>query len=305
MLPLPPAHRGAMLSSLIWSLSTPSASLPYLKPTPGPAPSFPQVLKRGMATIQNAKHLKTEDPDDEDLARLHRTIRNESQSHIDMWSLPLDTLDVHIPSFPARVKNATFRDHIVLMRDNFFNTLKNITSMRKLAQENAFPGRETQSARSFQIFQATSTKESAWVAPLCAILLEKYKRVNNAIAAGNSKILNELTTREYAKSASRRLRTLHPAGSSAAYRWRLISQPSPVRIVSIRAMEGHLGLQPIRTGNHLYVNVLARFETIQSLTKRGVASTVEPKRVVEYLLFEKRMWYDTPWVIKEQLHVDR
>jgi hypothetical protein len=92
MLPLPPAHRGAMLSSLIWSLSTPSASLPYLKPTPGPAPSSPQVLKRGMATIQNAKHLKTEDPDDEDLARLHRTIRNESQSHIDMWSLPLDTL---------------------------------------------------------------------------------------------------------------------------------------------------------------------------------------------------------------------
>ena len=78
-----------------------------------------------------------------------------------------------------------------------------------------------------------------------------------------------------------------------------------MRIVSIRAVEGHLGLQPIRTGNHLYVNVLARFDTIQALTRRGVASTVEPKRIVEYLLFEKRMWYDTPWVIKEQLHVDR
>ena len=78
-----------------------------------------------------------------------------------------------------------------------------------------------------------------------------------------------------------------------------------MRIVSIRAVEGHLGLQPLRAGNRLYTNVLARFETIQSLSKRGVTSTVEPKRVVEYLLFEKRMWYGTPWVIKEQLHVDR
>jgi len=79
-----------------------------------------------------------------------------------------------------------------------------------------------------------------------------------------------------------------------------------MRIVSIRAVEGHFGLQPIRNdGNHLYANVLARFDTIQALTRRGVASTVEPKRIVEYLLFEKRMWYDTPWMVKEQLYVDR
>lgn len=101
------------------------------------------------------------------------------------------------------------------------------------------------------------------------------------------------------------MRNLHRVGSPAAYRWRLVSQPSPVRIVSIRAVEGHLGILPIRKGNPLYVNVLARFETVQSLTRRGVASTLEPKRITEYLLFEKRMWYDTPWVLKEQFHVDR
>ena len=125
------------------------------------------------------------------------------------------------------------------------------------------------------------------------------------IPRGDSKTLTSLTSHEYAKSASRRLRNLHPVGNSATYRWRLVSQPSPVHIVSIRAVEGHFGLQPLRTGNPLYVNVLARFETIQSLTRRGVASTVEPKRIVEHLLFEKRMWYDTPWIIKEQLYVDR
>jgi hypothetical protein len=140
--------------------------------------------------------------------------------------------DVHIPSFPARTKNATLRDHITLLKDNFLNTLKNISrcdslslpchappflddyhystsscfcatplrraasallfpkesdeltvfSMRKLAQENAFPGRDISSARSFQIFQAKSTEDSAWVAPLRSTLLENYKRVNNAIA---------------------------------------------------------------------------------------------------------------------------
>jgi len=57
-----------------------------------------------------------------------------------------------------------------------------ISSMRKLAKENAFPGREISSAGSFQIFQTTSTKDSAWVAPLRGILLENYKRVNHAIA---------------------------------------------------------------------------------------------------------------------------
>jgi mitochondrial protein MBA1 len=101
------------------------------------------------------------------------------------------------------------------------------------------------------------------------------------------------------------LRNLHPVGKPVAYKWRLVSQASPVGIVSIRVVEGYLGLQPIRAGNPLYANVLARFDTIQALTRRGVASTVEPKRIVEYLLFEKRMWYDTPWVIKEQFHVDR
>jgi protein MBA1 len=125
------------------------------------------------------------------------------------------------------------------------------------------------------------------------------------IARGDSKTIASLTTGEYAKSALKKLRSLHPAGSAAAYRWRLVSQPSPVCIVSTRAIDGYFGLQPPRTGNTLYMNVLARFETIQSLTRRGVASTTEPKRVVEHLVFEKRMWYDTPWVIKEQLHVDR
>ena len=90
MLPVPPAHRGAMLSSLIWSLSNPSASFPYLKPTPSPAPAFSQVIKRGMATV--SKNYKAQEDDDESLARFHRAVRDEGESFVDMWSLPLETL---------------------------------------------------------------------------------------------------------------------------------------------------------------------------------------------------------------------
>ena len=93
VLPVPPAHRGAMLSSLIWSLSTPSASLPYHKPNPCPsAPAFSQVIKRGMATAPKLSNVKMQDSDDEALARFHRAVRDESESYIDMWSLPLETL---------------------------------------------------------------------------------------------------------------------------------------------------------------------------------------------------------------------
>jgi hypothetical protein len=91
-LPVPPAHRGAMLSSLIWSLSTPSASLSYLKPTLCPAPAFSQVIKRGMATLPKSSTIKAQASDDEEFARFHRAVRDESESYLDMWSLPLETL---------------------------------------------------------------------------------------------------------------------------------------------------------------------------------------------------------------------
>lgn len=107
MLPVPPAHRGAMLSSLIWSLSNPSASLPYLRPAPSSAPAFPKVIKRGITTVPDSKHLKTEDSDEEALARFHRAVRDESESFVDMWSLPLETLGA-LPSFESPHCPASF-----------------------------------------------------------------------------------------------------------------------------------------------------------------------------------------------------
>jgi hypothetical protein len=45
-----------------------------------------------MATIQKSKQFTAQDSDDEALARFQRAVRDESESYIDMWALPLETL---------------------------------------------------------------------------------------------------------------------------------------------------------------------------------------------------------------------
>jgi hypothetical protein len=70
--------------------------MPYLtlKPTPLPAPAFSQVIKRGIATMPASKPSKRIESDEDSLARFHRAVRDEGESFVDMWSLPLETLGV-------------------------------------------------------------------------------------------------------------------------------------------------------------------------------------------------------------------
>ena len=39
-----------------------------------------------------SKHSKTVESDEDAFARFHRAVRDESESFVDMWSLPLETL---------------------------------------------------------------------------------------------------------------------------------------------------------------------------------------------------------------------
>jgi hypothetical protein len=47
-----------------------------------------------MATMPASKQSKQMEDDEDALARFHRAVRDESESFIDMWSLPLETLGV-------------------------------------------------------------------------------------------------------------------------------------------------------------------------------------------------------------------
>ncbi len=45
-------------------------------------------------------------------------------------------------------------------------------------------------------------------------------------------------------------------------------------------------------------------QSLQVYSKRGALLQGEetPRNVVEYLIFQKRMWYDAPWVVRDRLY---
>jgi len=119
--------------------------------------------------------------------------------------------------------------------------------------------------------------------------------------------------------------------ASDLYVWRLHgpdTKPDPdtvaARVVSIRAVDGYLATSPPKIGNRLLVHALVKFNTnqviegqywffisfvdfffqqsLQVYNKAGeLLSSTQPKKVVEYLVLEKRMWYDGPWTIRDQI----
>ena len=50
-----------------------------------------------MATMPASKPSNHTEYDEDSLARFHRAVRDESESFLDMWSLPLETLGVLAP----------------------------------------------------------------------------------------------------------------------------------------------------------------------------------------------------------------
>jgi protein MBA1 len=46
----------------------------------------------------------------------------------------------------------------------------------------------------------------------------------------------------------------------------------------------------------------ALHEVAEGAVKRPNGTiAAKPKRVTEYLILEKRLWYDTPWIFREQM----
>ncbi|TFK67852.1 hypothetical protein BDN72DRAFT_879375 [Pluteus cervinus] len=211
---------------------------------------------------------------------------------------------------------------------NRFNAAKNATSMLLLAQANAFPGVDLSESKFYhryftqwpwRAFTVNSLSPKAWNATLRQIALETYRDLNTAVARHDDKTVKRLTTAGHQDSV---LRTMRKASPQLTYIWRLHKEVTPTRIVSIRGTEGYLGTDEPKFGNRMMVHALVKFDTEQSLeiydqrgkplhtpasdsgkTTSGLVGTVpaERRRVTEYLVMEKRMWYDGPWTFREQL----
>ncbi|KAH7874270.1 uncharacterized protein C8R40DRAFT_1070409 [Lentinula edodes] len=244
---------------------------------------------------------------------------------IDIWAHPVDTLDVAIPYATApwsRSKFSTVKERLSQWLSNQKNKGKSLFSMMRLVSYDSLPGIDTQSMgfmgalrMPLHLCTSSSTKPTSWIAPLRKILLENYVSVQQALAKHDKEELSRLTQPPYYQEVEK----LVKKGKANNYIWTLHREVSPTKIISIRSTEGHLGPVPPPYGNRLLVNALVRFETEQSLevydaqgnalhtpepgaSKKGRRVPAEKRQLTEYCVFEKRMYYNTPWQIKERLY---
>ncbi|KAH9915759.1 hypothetical protein B0H21DRAFT_326375 [Amylocystis lapponica] len=220
----------------------------------------------------------------------------------DPWAQAVETFDLHIPSYKSPRKNATWRDHFSAVTQTGRNWFMNAKSMFQMAQDHGFSGVKIKSAWSPKIFSVRSTQDSAWVAPIRKGTLASYIQLNQAVADGDEKTIKRLTINNEQQHF---LSLARNRDKSRVYLWKLHGERTPCRVVSIRCAPTNLDVEVRNGGSRLIVQVLVRFDTLQSLevySKKGTLLTgqSEPKPVVEYLVFQKRMWYDTPWVVRDR-----
>ncbi|KAF6745364.1 hypothetical protein DFP72DRAFT_925997 [Ephemerocybe angulata] len=205
---------------------------------------------------------------------------------------------------------------------NRVNGMKSFMSMMYLAGDDAIPGVKLGRVPWYKSFgwlfkagKSQSTKTNVWISPLRQIALETYRELNQNVAKGDSKAVKTLTAADYQTELLRRLKK-QPANFT--FRWNFEREVSPTQIVSLRAAQYHMGREDPKFGNRYLVHALVKFDTEQSLEIYGARGEplhevaegaskradgtipAKPKRVTEYLVMEKRMWYDTPWVFREQ-----
>ncbi|KZT31512.1 hypothetical protein SISSUDRAFT_717614 [Sistotremastrum suecicum HHB10207 ss-3] len=169
-----------------------------------------------------------------------------------------------------------------------------------------------------QMFDFASTKENAWIAGIRWSALEAYLKICYARAKGDRSII-----RAYASDPFRSLlleetrqrkiaANLSSTNSSLGhtYVWKYHGEASPCRVRSLRIRPVHFGRTAPSTGNRLAAHILVSFDTHQSLAvynaqgrRIDALSTRvgETKRVIENFALEKRMWYNTPWMLKQEM----
>ncbi|OBZ67459.1 hypothetical protein A0H81_12631 [Grifola frondosa] len=215
-----------------------------------------------------------------------------STGELDIWSGPIALMDLHVPAWKSSRKDATLLDHLRLVRQNIRNGFLNIRSMYRMAKVNSFQGVKIKSPWSWKLFTCQSPN-NAWMFAFRQMALDMYKNINEAVANRDEKTIKAFSTGEQQLAYIKLARQQDSRFLSV---WKLHGERMPSRVVSLRATEGHSGLEGPKIGNRLVVQALVRFDTMQSLElhskKTGAlvpGLDTNPKPVVEYLVFQKRM----------------
>ncbi|KIY70712.1 hypothetical protein CYLTODRAFT_419534 [Cylindrobasidium torrendii FP15055 ss-10] len=230
---------------------------------------------------------------------------------LDPWNFEVDALDYMLPykiGFSTQV-----------LGDRIENRIKNALALYNMAANNAFAGTKVPMDTFIDRYMSVPSKAlgggKAWLDGTKAEILSSYKTLMEAIASRKNRDIKLLTTAGFRDAAIERSR----ANAKNTCIWTMHSA-APLRILSIRVMEGNLDEREPAFGNRLIAHVLARVETEQSLeiysprgktlhepldpeapVKMGERVPAKRRNVVEYLAFEKRMWIDKPWTVREQM----
>jgi len=192
------------------------------------------------------------------------------------------------------------------------NGVTNIVTLVSLAREGLLPGLQKQPSGfvaiwlSFHNWRASSTRETSWMAPFTKQALRTYTEINDAVARGSRTVIRQTCMDPYLATL---LSKISNRPKDVTLRWQLHEEASPTKCVSIRRA-GIPGVDKLT-----YVQALVRFDTWQSLHVFGpaspdrrtspIASSVEKKRVVEYLLFQAKMESPSaPLRVRQQVWAD-
>ncbi|PCH35383.1 hypothetical protein WOLCODRAFT_139877 [Wolfiporia cocos MD-104 SS10] len=268
-------------------------------------PLLASIPRRCYATKTKVKEKEKEVVTNEEFLAEYEKMRHIAHKiQVDPWGVRVQTLDLIIPSLMSKKKDAALRDHWSSFKSTLRNWSLNILSMRRMAADKGFPGIKNTHPWHPQVLAVKSTKDSAWIAPIRKAALDTYLKLNSAVANRDEKTIKALAIGDM---QSHYLNLARKQDPSRVYAWKFHGERSPCRVVSIRSLPGFLGQKVPNNGSRLLVQALVRFDTFQSLnvySKKGVLlhEQTDPKPVVEYLVVQKRLWYDTPWAFRDRIY---
>ncbi|KAF8900380.1 hypothetical protein CPB85DRAFT_1439561 [Mucidula mucida] len=289
----------------------------------GPIIQVRGAKKRRPQTLQIKEDNEEEMTEEERVEALEKQrIYSSFNPLSSMWSVDAETLD-HL--IPYKTRWTSWADVKTTPLNNLENRVRNFTANWKLAMYDSFPGRTIGLQESWQRFvswprnclSTTSVKPDAWLAPLRDIAAQTYQDLNQAVADKDMRQARLFAKTSYRDDVLERIKKMN---RTHKYFWHTHRELAPLKILSIRAVEFHFGSEDPPFGNRLLVQALCRIETEQSLEvydQRGMAihTPLDPdadvrsgkripaqrRRVLEYLILEKKMFYDTPWYFREQM----
>src|SRR6266550_6359959 len=96
---------------------------------------------------------------------------------------------------------------------------------------------------------------------MCPRIVPEISHLFIFISRGDDKHIKRLTTASYQNDVFRMLKK-HQSFTRTCI-WRFHREMSPTKVLSIRGVEGHLGVDAPKIGNRMMVHALIKFDTEQ------------------------------------------